>query len=70
MSEVKRTPAVELIDPTVIDLLRRQTPADCIAMVGDANETARLLSAAGVRYQHPDWSEEQVAAEVARRMLG
>jgi hypothetical protein len=27
---------------------------------------ARELKAAGVRMQHPDWSEEQVKAEVRR----
>jgi hypothetical protein len=28
--------------------------------------SARRLKAAGVRYQHPDWPEEKVTAEVNR----
>lgn len=31
--------------------------------------SARRLSAAGVRSRHPDWSEEQVHAEVNRLFL-
>ena len=28
--------------------------------------SARAIKTAGVRYQHPDWSEEQINAEVTR----
>jgi hypothetical protein len=31
--------------------------------------SARRLKAAGVRYQHPDWSEDQITAEVNRIFL-
>ncbi|HSY19147.1 MAG TPA: hypothetical protein VK815_12460 [Candidatus Acidoferrales bacterium] len=31
--------------------------------------SARRLKAAGVRYQHPDWSEDQIIAEVNRIFL-
>ena len=31
--------------------------------------TARALKTAGVRYQHPDWPEEKVLAEVNRIFL-
>ena len=31
--------------------------------------SARRLKAAGVRYQHPDWPEEKVTAEVNRIFL-
>jgi hypothetical protein len=37
-------------------------------MIGAANRTARLLAAAGIRYQHPDWTEDQVNIEVIRRV--
>ena len=62
-------PCVEQLDPIVAQILRRTTVAERIAMMGDANEMARLLVAAGIRYRRPEWSEEQIQAEVARRML-
>lgn len=61
---------IEVIDDQMAEVLRSKTPAERIEMIGDANETARLLAAAGVRYQHPSWSEAQIQQEVARRMLG
>jgi hypothetical protein len=61
---------IEVIDDQMAQILRPKTPAERIAMIEDANQTARLLAAAGIQYQHPDWSEIQIQWEVARRMLG
>ena len=47
-----------------------KTPAERIAMIDAANRTARLLARAGIRYQHPDWNERQIEAEVLRRVCG
>jgi hypothetical protein len=69
MSPPPRQPCVEQLDPIVAEILRRTTAADRVAMMGDASEMARLLAAAGIRYRRPGWSEEQIQAEVARRML-
>ena len=60
---------VESVDDAVVDVLQKMTPSDSVAAIVDANDTARLLSAAGVRYLYPTWTEQQVQAEVARRML-
>jgi hypothetical protein len=62
-------PRIESIDPIVSGILTGMSVADRIALVEDSNQVARLLMAGGVRYRHPDWSEEQIQAEVARRML-
>jgi hypothetical protein len=40
-----------------------------IAMVLDCNRTARLLLQAATKRRHPEWTDAQVLAEVARRML-
>ena len=61
---------IELLHDRVIEIVRRKTPAERIAMILDANDTARSLAAAGIRYCHPDWDERRLQAEVARRMLG
>jgi hypothetical protein len=61
---------IESVDDRVIEIVRRKTPAERIAMILDANDTARSLAAAGIRHCHPDWNEHRLQAEVARRMLG
>ena len=58
---------IEVVDPRVADVLRAKTPAERIAMIGEARRTALLLATAGVRYQHPAWDDTQVEAEVLRR---
>ena len=60
----------EVVDEQLAAILRTKTAAERIAMAADANDTVRLMTAAGIRYCHPDWSEAQVQQEVARRMLG
>jgi hypothetical protein len=65
-----RSLRIESIDDDLVDALRDKTPADRIQMIGAANRTARLLAAAGIRYQHPDWTVEQIHAEVIRRVCG
>jgi len=61
---------IEVIDDDLAAVLRRKTPGERIQMIGDANDTARLLAASGVRHAHPDWTIKDVQYEVARRMLG
>jgi hypothetical protein len=59
---------IEAIDDDLVYALRDKSPAERVQMIGAANRTARLLAAAGIRYQHPDWTEEQVNIEVIRRV--
>jgi hypothetical protein len=60
----------DVIDDDLAALLRTKSPAEKIEMVAAANCTARLLAAAGARFQHPDWTEDQVQTEVIRRLTG
>ncbi len=59
----------DVLDDTYAALLATKTPAEKVAMVGDAHETAKILVAAGVRLRHPDFNDEQVRREVCRIML-
>ncbi len=61
---------IEVVNDDLAAVLRQKTAAERIAMAADANETARKLAAAGIRHDHPDWSQSDVDREVARRMLG
>jgi len=61
---------IEVIDDQMAEIFRRKTPAEKVAMICAANRTARLLAAAGARYLHPDWSEEEIQSEVIKRVCG
>lgn len=61
---------IEVVEPELAAILRTKTPAERIEMVFAANRTARLLAAAGIRNQHPDWSDAEIEREVVRRVSG
>jgi hypothetical protein len=62
-----RRPCIELLDDAIVDVLRRKTPAERIAMVFDAERTMRLMLETRLRSRHPDWDADQIAQEIARR---
>lgn len=59
---------IELLDDAMVQVLRTKTPAERIAMGLDCNHTARLRIEGHLRSEHPDWSDSQIAAEIAGRM--
>ncbi len=61
---------IEVIDEAQAKVLRAKTPAQRVAMVGQSHRTMRLVIEASLRARHPDWTDEQVDAGVARRLLG
>jgi hypothetical protein len=60
---------IELLEPEMVEMLRRKTPAEKLAIVFALNRTMRLRLEGYLRSAHPDWSDAEIAAEVARRML-
>ncbi len=59
---------IEVVDDAVAALLREKTAAQRIEMTAAAHRTARALLTGQVRSQHPEWTDEQVQREVARRL--
>ena len=57
------------MDRQMIEILRSKSTTEKIAMLGAAHRTAKKLVACGIRGMHPDWSDEEVQAEVTRRMF-
>jgi hypothetical protein len=70
MDRSTRPQSIEVVDDDLAAVLRHKTPAERVEMIAAANRTARTLAAAGARFQHPDWSEQQIKAEVIRRVCG
>ena len=60
---------IEVIDREYAAILAAKTPAERVGLVAEATRMARLLAACGIRHIHPEWSEVEVQAEVARRIL-
>src|SRR5205823_4685227 len=58
---------IEILDPAVVQALRRKSPAKRVAMVFEAQRTMRLMLEAHLKWKHPDWDRQQVAQEIARR---
>lgn len=59
---------IEIIDDRMAEILRSKTAAERLAMIDRFWQFARQLVQARVIQEHPEWREEQVRQEVARRM--
>ena len=64
----KSRPCIELLDGAVVEVLRRKTPTERVAMIFAANRTMRLRLEGHFRTRHPDWDNQTVMQEIARRM--
>jgi len=49
-----------------VEWLHGLLTAEKVAMIAAAHR--RMLAASGIRFQHPEWSEEEIQAEVIRRL--
>ncbi|HWX20347.1 MAG TPA: hypothetical protein VN578_10655 [Candidatus Binatia bacterium] len=58
--------AEEQPSPEQIAIFRAMSPERRLQLAEQLYWSARKMKAAGVRMQHPDWSEEQITAEVRR----
>ncbi len=58
---------IEILDEAVVEVLRRKTPVQRVAMALDAERTMRLLLEAHLHSRYPDWDERQIGSEIARR---
>jgi hypothetical protein len=64
----KSRPCIELLDEAIVEVLRRKTPTERVAMIFAANRTMRLRLEGHLRTRHPDWDSQAVKREIARRM--
>ena len=63
-----RAGRIDRMDQATLDLLRNKTPAEKLAIAFDCNRMMRLRLEGHLRTYHPDWTNEQITAEIARRM--
>jgi hypothetical protein len=60
---------IEVADDRIAAVLREKTPMERVALSLQAGRLVRRVIAAGLRDRHPEWSEEEVQRETARRIL-
>jgi hypothetical protein len=59
---------IERLDPKVLEILRRMTPAQRVQQMFEMNELVRARLRAHFRSRHPDWSPEQIHQAVLQRL--
>lgn len=59
---------IEVVDDEMARILRGKTGAERLAIASAMYASARRMLLSHLAVQHPDWSEEQVAREAARRL--
>jgi hypothetical protein len=64
--QIRAIERMEIIDPAMVAVLRRTTPAERLAIANGMWRSARDMIRNLLRAEHPDWSQEMVAQETAR----
>ena len=60
---------IYVIPDLVVEILKRATPAERIAVSTELNRNFRNRLAASIVSENPEWTEKQIRAEMARRIL-
>ena len=63
-----RTFTDEILDDRLAEILRRKSPAERLEMAFAMWRFGRGLVRDAVRASHPDWTDDEVRRETARRM--
>lgn len=63
-----RPAVVEIIEPLMVEILRQQSPAQRLGQAFRMWDCAKIMIRGAVRQQRPDWSEDRVLQETARRL--
>lgn len=63
MPALDTSPEIEALQ---IKMRRAMTPAQCLDMAIEISLLSRALYKAGIRQNHPDWTERQIMIELFR----
>ncbi len=59
---------IEVLDDQMAAVLRQKTGAERLAIANGLFLSARRMLTSQLRAEHPDWSDTQIARDVARRL--
>ncbi len=58
----------EMIDNTMAEILRHKTEVERLRIAGRIWKSARVIVRGAIRTEHPEWTDQQVNHEIARRI--
>ncbi len=61
-------PRIEVMDDMMAEILRRKTPAERLAIGFGLWRSAQKLLRGQLASLHPEWNEQRLSREVARRL--
>jgi hypothetical protein len=59
---------IERMDPEMVEVLRAKSGAERLAIAFGMFRSARRMIASQLRAEHPDWDDETLQREIARRI--
>jgi hypothetical protein len=65
---VSRPLNIEVLDDAVADILRKKSPSERLAIANGMWRSARRMIESLLRAEHPEWTDDEIRREVARRM--
>jgi len=65
-----REPVIEVIDDDIAAVLRKMTGAQKLRTLDAMFQSAAEMIESSVRETHPNWPQERVRREVAKRIAG
>jgi len=63
-----RIRTIEVVDDGVAEILRKKSAAERLAIADGLRRFPREMIGANIAREHPEWSEEEIQRQVARRM--
>ncbi|GEM_PF-3582939 len=64
----KRKLHIELLDPRVVEVLRKMTPEQRLKRAFECTSFVLNVVRRAIQTQHPDWDKKQVTEELIRRL--
>jgi hypothetical protein len=59
---------IEIISDEVANVLKKKSPRERIEIAFDICRTVLILLENHIRYLHPEWTDQQIHKEIARRI--
>lgn len=63
-----RPPVVEVMDEMMVDILRKKTAEERLKIAFGMWESARVIIRGAICQEHPEWNEDAINREIARRL--
>lgn len=66
--KARARPVIEVVDDWTAGVMRRRTPAERLEIAFGLWTSTHLIITSMLKRLHPEWTDDQLAAEVARRL--